>query len=62
MTPTIKPKYASTVHRDNTVSYWDVHLQQWHRTSIFAIVNKHDVFASLPQSDRDKINAAIKRA
>lgn len=39
MTPTIKPQYASTVHRDNTVSYWDVYLQQWQRTSIFAIVN-----------------------
>ena len=39
MTPPIKPQYASTVHRDNTVSYWDVYLQQWQRTSIFAIVN-----------------------
>lgn len=62
MSPAIKPKYGTTIHRDNTVSYWDVYLQQWQRTSVFAIVTKHDVFASLPQADRDKINGAFRRA
>lgn len=61
MKPTMKPQYGTTIHRDNTVSYWDVYLQQWQRTSIFSIVDKHDVFSSLPQSDRDKINAARNR-
>jgi len=31
MTPTIKEQCRPTYHRDGTVSYWDVFLQQWAR-------------------------------
>ncbi len=31
MTPNWKPEGKSTYHRDGTVSYWDVYLQQWGR-------------------------------
>ena len=29
--PNWKPDAAPTYHRDGTVSYWDVYLQQWAR-------------------------------
>lgn len=62
MTPKIKPHQAITVHADYTVSYFSIYLQQWQRTSAAALVNKHDDFAALTDSDRVKINAALKRA
>ena len=31
MTPTWKPDAQPTYHRDGSVSYWDVYLQQWAR-------------------------------
>lgn len=62
MTPTIKPKRNMTIHKDNTVSYWNIYLQQWQRTTFFALVDKRDVFASFSQQERDAINRARNRA
>lgn len=62
MNPTIKPNQKTTIHRDGTASVWDVYLQQWKRYSIASIlIEKHDLFASLPENDRRAINAAFKR-
>lgn len=61
-TPKIKPNYQTTVHRDGTASVWDVYLQQWKRYTIASILtHRHDLFASLPKSDRDALNAAFQR-
>lgn len=54
--PTIKAKYGLTYHRDGTASYWDVYRQQWQRTSAYALTNKHDVYASLPDAARKRIS------
>lgn len=61
MTPTIKPKQEITIHRDGTVSYYSVYLQQWQRISAIALSERHDDFAALTEADRAKINAAFKR-
>jgi hypothetical protein len=43
--------YATTYHRDRTVTVWDVYSQQWLRTS-----NPSDrVLASLSTSERDRV-------
>ena len=55
-TPSIKPAYKTTYHRDGTVSYWNVYLQQWQQTSAYALTNRHDVFASLDKGERKRIS------
>jgi len=61
MNPTIKPHQEITIHKDGTISYFSIYLQQWQRVSAAALVNKHDDFAALTVSDRAKINAAFRR-
>lgn len=56
MSPTIKPHYGTTYHRDGTVSYWSVYLQQWQRVSAYALTNRHDDFASLSEEERKRIS------
>lgn len=53
MKPTIKPSYGTTLHKDGTVSYWNVFTQQWERTHAGNIPD--DVIASLPTADRPRI-------
>lgn len=55
MSPTIKPNYGTTYHRDGTVSYWSVNLQQWQRISAYALTSRHDDFASLNETERKRI-------
>lgn len=54
--PAIKPNYATTYHRDGSVSYWSVHLQQWQRVSAYALTNRHDDYASLNEQERRRIS------
>jgi hypothetical protein len=56
--PTIKPKQKITIHRDGSVSYWSVYLQQWQRVSAMALTDRHDDYAALTESDRAKISRA----
>lgn len=61
MKPTIKPQQEITIHRDGTVSYFSIYLQQWQRLSAIALTDRHDDFAALTSADREKINAAFSR-
>jgi hypothetical protein len=61
MNPKIKANQEITIHRDNTVSYFSIYRQVWTRISVFEIVNRHDDFAALTQSDRDQISRAHAR-
>lgn len=61
-TPTIKPNYQTTIHRDGTASVWDVYRQQWKRYTVASILmERHDLMASLPQTDRDALNSSFQR-
>ena len=54
--PTIKQGYKCTYHRDQTVSYWSVQLQQWRRTSAYELTCRHDDFAALNESERRRVS------
>lgn len=49
-TKTPKSPYATTFHRDGTVTVWDVHQQQWVRTS-----RPSDQILASCSSDRERI-------
>ena len=49
--PKIKTAYASTYHRDGSVSAWDVYTQQWTRQVAFGAAQ----LASLGAKERDRI-------
>ena len=49
--PKIKANYASTYHRDGSVSAWDVHTQQWTRQVAFGDAQ----LASLNAQERDRV-------
>lgn len=53
MTPTIKPNYQTTFHRDGTVSYWSVYRQQWERKAADAIADEDT--AAMRSEDRERI-------
>lgn len=53
MKPTIKPQYGTTYHRDGTVSYWNVYLQQWKRQAARRISD--EVLSTLPAKERARI-------
>lgn len=56
MKPTIKPNYATTYHKDGTVSYWDVHRQQWQRKPAAEISDA--VQSTLTEGERTAISRA----
>lgn len=58
-TPLIKPNFGTTCHRDGTVSYWSVYLQQWQRISAYALTNRHDDFAALSEHERARISKMV---
>ena len=60
MTPKYKQNQEITIHRDGTVSYFSIYLQQWQRVSAEALVGARD-FLALTSADRTKINAASRR-
>ena len=39
--------YKTTYHRDGTVTYWSVYLQQWQRVSAYELTNRHDGYADV---------------
>lgn len=49
------------IHRDNTVSYWDVYLQQY-RERVDSRLMSDDTILSLPYKDRERVRAAADRA
>lgn len=60
MKPKIKPNQAITIHRDGTVSFFDVLAQQWERMP--ARHFNGNLLATLPQEDRNRIFAAADAA
>lgn len=48
---TRKSPYATTFHRDGTVTVWDVYTQSWSRTSR----PSDNVLASLAESERNRV-------
>jgi len=60
MKPTIKPRQATTIHRDGSISLWDVHAQQWRRLPANQV--SATTLATLPQADRDRIYRAAMDA
>lgn len=50
-TKTEKSPYATTYHRDRSVTVWDVYRQSWLRTSR----PSDQVLASLSSSERDRV-------
>lgn len=52
----IKPNYGTTYHRDGTVSYWSVCLQQWRRIDAYSLTNRHDDFSALNDNERKQIS------
>lgn len=57
--PAIKPGMRSTLHRDGTVSYWDIYLSQWDRRSADEIPDH--VLASMGSVERDRVLRAARR-
>jgi hypothetical protein len=53
MKPTIKANRKMTVHRDQTISFWSVLRQQWHRWPEAAISDAD--LATMPRADRDAV-------
>jgi len=51
----IKPKYKTTYHRNQTVSYWSVYEQRWMRVTAYSLTNNHSDFASLNDDERKRI-------
>ena len=60
MTATIKPDYAITLHRDGTVSCWDVMTQTWVRVSASHISDA--TMSGLTATDRRRIAAHSRHA
>lgn len=60
MNPTIKPNQQITVHKDRTVSYFSIYLQQWDRIDARALMRNRDLNALTPE-DREMIKAAAAR-
>lgn len=56
MKPTIKPNYQITIHRDGTVSFWNVYSSVWERKPCASVTDAE--LAALTASDR----AAIAKA
>lgn len=53
MTPRIKQNLGITLHKDGSVSFWDVYRQQWQRTWISEM--DHKIVASFSAEERSKI-------
>ena len=53
MKPKIKPQMEMTLHRDGTVSYWDIYVQCWRR--VLACMLEDNVLASFSDVERNKI-------
>ena len=53
MKPTIKPAYKITIHRDKTVSFWNVYSSTWERKPCERVSDAE--LASLTAEDRKKI-------
>lgn len=60
MNPTIKANLDITIHRDGTVSLWNVMTQTWERWPAGAIPD--DVLAALPEVQRQRIQRAMLQA
>lgn len=54
-TPNEKAKYASTYHRDGTLSYWDVMTQAWRRTDWMS----DETLSTVDASERSRIVAHL---
>ena len=50
---TTKDPYATTLHRDGTVTLWDVYSQSWKRLNVCAISDR--TMATLSGRERDRI-------
>lgn len=53
--PKIKTNYATTYHRDGTVSYWDCLQEQWQRQDAGDI--RDEVLTTLNDIERSRIAA-----
>lgn len=58
MKPTIKPRQVITIHRDGTVSLWDIISQQWRRLPAGDVPAA--ILATLTEAERSRIAAARK--
>lgn len=58
MKPKIKPRQVITIHRDGTVSFFDVLAQQWERMP--ARHFNGNLLAILPQEDLNRILAVAR--
>ena len=54
--------YKTTYHRDGTVTYWSVYLQQWQRVSAYELTNRRDDYASLSDDERRRISRMALRS
>jgi len=52
-----KPPFASTLHRDGTVTIWNIYAQEWVRTE----APSDQILASLSRDERDKIEAHLAK-
>ena len=51
-----KPNYKSTLHKDGSVSFFDIYLQQWRRSTEVGNI----VLATLGDTERTKIRNHLK--
>jgi hypothetical protein len=56
--PARKPGLGTTVHRDGTVSYWDVYSQSWRRIPLRTV--DVAVLSTIGHDDRQRIKRAVK--
>ena len=50
-----KSAYGTTYHRDGTITYWDVHRQQWRRGSEIS----DRTLATMSDKDRERIQRHV---
>ena len=62
---TPKSLYATTYHRDGTVTIWDCYAQQWRRLSAAGLVavaaQDNSIMSTLPESERRRIRRMARR-
>jgi hypothetical protein len=57
MRPRIKPDKSVTIHKDETVSFYDTHVRAWFRYPLTAFHKGHNF--TLKARDRERVELAI---
>ena len=56
-----KSRYANRYHRDGTVTFWDVHAQQWERWQARDMVVSTEIMGSMLPEERNRIELMARK-